>query len=97
MAFNRAIGEVKDWLSQEEKRSENTLRVVVSDHDTGGFAINGPGDSLVKKGNIVEDGWTTGGHTAEDSMIWSQGPGSSHLGRPLDNTDLFQVMKRVLN
>ncbi len=97
LAFNRAVVKVKDWLSQVDGRRKNTLIVVVSDHDTGGFAINGPSGSLAEKGDVVEGGWTTGGHTAEDSVIWSQGPGSSHLGRPLDNTDLFQVMKKVLN
>ena len=96
MAFNRAVVKVKDWLSQKKGRRKNTLIVVASDHDTGGFAINGPSGSLSKQGEIVEGAWTSGGHTAEDALVWSQGPGSGLLSRPLDNTDLFQVMQKVL-
>lgn len=40
-----------------------------------------------------EAGWTSDGHTAVDTLIWST---SSECARPMDNTDLFHVMKNFL-
>lgn len=79
----------------------DTLAIVAPDHETGGFAINEPYGALSKPDDIVEDGWTfvidnqnvyEVGHTAGDTIIWSQGPGSQKLGRAIDNTDIFGVM-----
>ena len=36
------------------------------------------------------------GHTGTDTLIWSQGPGSAALGRAIDNTALYEVVKAVL-
>ena len=72
------------------------LLIIVADHETGGFAINGPRNMLIKKGEIVEPGWTSGKHTAVDTIIYSQGPGSDRLNAALDNTDLYYVMESVL-
>ena len=35
-------------------------------------------------------------HTGGDVMIWSQGPGSEPLGRAIDNTFVYQVVKAAL-
>jgi alkaline phosphatase len=97
LAFDRAVDVVLDWLKAKRNRRNNTLVIVVSDHDTGGFAINGPyGSTITGPGEFVEDGWTSDGHTAQDTMIWSQGPYSEHLGRAIDNTEIFYVMKAAL-
>ena len=93
---NEAVEVVQEWLDERPARKRRTLVVVVGDHDTGGFGVNGPYGSLSEQGDLVEDGWTSGGHTAVDTVIWSQGPGSRLLGRPVDNTDLFGVMKKVM-
>lgn len=96
LAFDEAVQVVLDWIDSKPRRRLNTLLVVIPDHETGGFAINGPYGTLSAAGEIVEDGWTTGEHTASDVLIWSQGPGSWKLGKALDNTDLYHVMKEVL-
>jgi alkaline phosphatase len=36
------------------------------------------------------------GHTGTDTMIWSQGPGSAALGRAIDNTTIYDVVKAAL-
>lgn len=95
LAFDEAVKEVKNWVSQKG-RSANTLIIVVADHECGGFAINGPGNALSLVGDIVEAGWTSEDHTAVDTIVWSEGPGSTSLGKALDNTDLFNVMKGIL-
>jgi alkaline phosphatase len=44
-----------------------------------------------------KDDWTSGGHTAQDTIIGNQGPGSKHLGKAMDNTDLYDIMKDALS
>lgn len=96
LGFDAAVEVVMDWVEAKQSRKNHTLVIIVADHNTGGFDINGPGNSLTQQGEIVLDGWTSGGHTAEDTIIYSQGPGSELLGAALDNTDLYYVMKDVL-
>ncbi len=96
LAFDEAVRAVLDWARAQPGREKDTLLIVVPDHDCGGFAVNGPHDHLSQAGDVVEPGWTTNDHTAVDTLIWSRGPGSKKLGRALDNTDLFWVMKGVL-
>lgn len=96
LAFDEAVRVVLDWLEYEPQRKLHTLLIITSDHETGGFAINADGNGTYAPGDFVKDAWTTRGHTATDVTVWSQGPGSRSLGRPLDNTDLYRVMKKVL-
>lgn len=92
LAFDESVKVVKDWINERPIRRFNTLVIVVADHETGGFMINGPYGDNVEAGDIVEDGWTSGGHTAVDTMVWSRGPGSRRLGKPMQNTDIYDVM-----
>jgi alkaline phosphatase len=97
LAFDDAVRVVRAWIDADRERRENTLLVVVADHDTGGFAINGPQGGLVQPGQTVQAGWTTGEHTGVDTLVWSQGPRSSRLARgAIDNTELYGVMIEAL-
>ena len=97
LEFDKAVKVVLDWVNQDKNRKESTLIVIVSDHDCGGFAIKGPwGKTLTQPGQYVNAGWIWGSHTGEDTIIWSQGPYSSHLGKAIDNTDIFHIMKAAL-
>lgn len=96
LAFDAAVESVLEWVDAKNSRRKNTLIIVVADHETGGFHINGPYGSLLEAGETVDGGWTTGGHTGQDTLIWSQGPGSHLLGKALENTDIFTVMKRYM-
>ncbi|NJD53420.1 MAG: alkaline phosphatase [Candidatus Methanoperedens sp.] len=95
LAFDEAVKVVLDWVNENPARREHTLLIVVPDHETGGFAINGP-DKLLSAGESVDAGWTSGDHTGVDTIIWSQGPGSKALGRAVDNTDLYGVMAKAI-
>ncbi len=95
LAFDEAVKVVLDWTNANPERKEHTLLIIVPDHETGGFAINGP-DRLLKAGESVTAAWTSGEHTGVDTIIWSQGPGSKALGRAVDNTDLYGVMAKAL-
>jgi alkaline phosphatase len=92
IACDTAAKVVLDWASASKRRMAETLLIVVPDHETGGFAINGPYGSLSEAGDIIEDAWTSGSHTAVDTLIWSRGPGSEYLGAAIDNTDLYEVV-----
>ncbi|MCL4475328.1 MAG: alkaline phosphatase [Nitrospirae bacterium] len=94
LAFDEAVKVVLDWINARQERKEHTLLIVVPDHETGGFAINGNED-VPALGQFVP-GWTTSGHTGTDTVIWSQGPGSHTLGRALDNTNLYWIMRESL-
>jgi alkaline phosphatase len=83
---------VLDWIGGHPGRARQTLVVVVADHETGGFAIKGPTGTLPGPGTFIRAGWTSGGHTAVDTLVWSQGPGASRLGRALDNIDLYGIV-----
>jgi alkaline phosphatase len=96
LAFEESVQVVIEWLDAHPMRWNHTLLIVVPDHETGGFQINGPYGRLSEAGEIVMPGWTTGSHTAVDTMVWSEGVGSEFLGGALDNTDLFRVMQAVL-
>ncbi|MGV1098370.1 alkaline phosphatase [Thiovibrio sp. JS02] len=95
-AFDESVRMVREWIAARPGRGENTLLIVVADHDTGGFAVNGPYGTLSNAGDSIQAGWSTDEHTAGDTIIWSQGPGSHLLGRAVDNTDLYHVMESVL-
>ncbi|MGD2092769.1 MAG: alkaline phosphatase [Candidatus Aminicenantes bacterium] len=94
LGLDQAVGVVLDWVNARSNRKSETLIIIVPDHETGGFAINGPyGSTITEPGQLVTVGWTSKGHTAVDTTIWSQGPYSQYLGRAIDNTDIFHIMK----
>jgi hypothetical protein len=35
-------------------------------------------------------------HTGGDVVIWSQGPGSEALGRAIDNTEVYEAVRRAM-
>lgn len=93
LAFDQAIKVVLNWLIASGQ-ADNTLLIIVPDHDCGGMQINGPyGSTFKKKGHFIEDSWTSKSHTGVDTMIWSQGPYSKYLGAALDNTHVYFVME----
>ena len=96
LGFDDAVGAVLNWVNADPDRKDNTLLIIVADHDCGGFAINGPYGSLSNSGDIVEGAFTSTNHTAIDTIIYSQGPGSDQLNAAVDNTDLYYVMKSAL-
>jgi alkaline phosphatase len=97
LALDQTVRVVLDWINAKPKRKSETLIIIVPDHETGGFAINGPlGSTITEPGQLVNDAWTSKNHTAVDTMIWSQGPYSQYLGRAVDNTDIFYIMKAAM-
>jgi alkaline phosphatase len=96
LAFDEAVKTVLDWIAVEPQRRIHTLLIVVADHETGGHMVDGPYGTLSKAGEVIEDGWTSTNHSAQDTIIWSQGPGSWRLNRALDNTEVYDIIRDVL-
>jgi alkaline phosphatase len=108
LAFDDAVGVVLDWINASEERKQHTLLIVLADHETGGFAVMGTEVAAAEPLGSFSAGWTfvmpppppsttvVARHTGTDTMIWSQGPGSAALGRPVDNTNVYQVVRAVL-
>jgi alkaline phosphatase len=96
LAFDAAVQVVLNWIDEKPSRRQQTLVIIAPDHETGGFAINDTSKGKYQPGDLVHGAWTTKGHTAGDVLIWSQGPGSEYLGRAVDNTDIYIVMREVL-
>ena len=96
LALDETVEVILDWVYAKKKRQKETLIVVVPDHETAGFAITGPNNTLTEQGQLIEDAWASRGHTAVDVLIWAQGPNSSKFGQALDNTDLYYLMKEAL-
>jgi alkaline phosphatase len=44
----------------------------------------------------VEGAWSGDDHTAVDTIVWSEGPGSEGLAKALDNTDVYDVLVRAM-
>lgn len=97
LGFDAAVSVVLDWLNADKSRAAETLLVIVPDHECGGFAINGPYGSLSRAGDMVQAAWTSDNHTAVDTIIWSQGPGSAQLGKSIDNTDIYEIIKNIMD
>jgi alkaline phosphatase len=105
VAFNESVQLVRDWINASRERKEHTLLVVLPDHETGGFAIEGteaPGGEPL---GFFVPAWAfppispsfpEAHHTGTDQLIWSSGPGSEALGRAIDNTFVYQVVKAVM-
>lgn len=96
LGFDKAVETVLDWLEQSPLRKSETLVIIAPDHDTGGLRIAGPYGSLSSQSEKIESGWTSEDHTGGDVPTWSQGPGSELIAQPLDNTDIFKIMKKVM-
>ena len=98
--FNNAVKAVRDWMTEKPGRAENTLLIVVADHESGGVILDGPYGELPEKGTadamdvVFASNYLnpldSANHTAVDTQIWSNLP---ECGRAMDNTELFGIMK----
>ena len=86
--FDQSIGKALDFA---EKDGE-TLIIVTSDHETGGFSVAG-GDF---KSGLVNGAYTSLGHSAVMVPVFAYGPGAEEFIGIMDNTELYKKMKQLL-
>jgi alkaline phosphatase len=91
-----------DWAGQSAyafaKERGDTLLVVTSDHETGGYAVTGGDPS---KGRVTGK-YLSGGkskqasHTAQMVPLFASGPGSAAFGGIHDNTEIGGLLFKLL-
>ena len=82
------------------KKSQDTLVIVTSDHETGGLLIE-PGSPTNYSTPEVKFSFNTGigygSHTGVPVPVYAYGPGSSNFTGTLDNTDIYFAMIEALD
>jgi len=94
--FDDAVGKALDYAEKDG----NTLVIVTSDHETGGF-------TLAAKKKKTEDGgeysdyseigmtFSTTGHSATLVPVFAYGPGSEEFSGIYENTNIFEKVLKV--
>jgi alkaline phosphatase len=85
--FDRTIGVALEFSA----RNKNTLIIVTSDHETGGFSIL---DGNMKTGK-VEGAFSSGDHTGVAVPVFAFGPGAENFVGFMENNSIFQKMKEI--
>lgn len=87
--FDKAIGQALDFAEKDG----NTLVIVTADHECGGYAINGKGESYEE----VEGHFTSSGHTGSMVPVYAYGPQSELFSGIYDNNQIYHKMLKALN
>ncbi|AFR34725.1 alkaline phosphatase [Riemerella anatipestifer] len=73
--------------------NEETLVVVVGDHETGGLTLLGGNP----KQNKIFGQFATMDHTALPTIVFAYGPGAEQFTGFMDNTDVFYKLLKAIN
>ncbi len=84
--FNLTLGRVLDFAEE----NGNTLVLVTSDHETGGFTLSA-GDTY----KTLNGTFSTGGHSATLVPVYAYGPGAASFGGIYQNTGLHDRILEV--
>lgn len=87
--FDRTVGAIFDWAAKDGE----TLVIVTADHETGGLTLV---DGDLDEGKIVCK-FSTGGHSGVMVPIYAFGPGSENFTGIIENTDIPNRIKQLLN
>jgi alkaline phosphatase len=87
--FDRAIGVALEY----QQRHPRVVIVVVSDHETGGLALELAGAG--KAARMVAD-YTTTGHTGQMIPIFASGPGAERFGGIQENWQIGQHLRALI-
>ncbi len=83
--FDNAVGVGLNFADKDSQ----TLVVVTSDHETGGFALH---EGSIKDKKVTKSGFTTKEHTASMVPVFAYGSGSSVFAGIADNTMIGKVI-----
>jgi len=88
--FDKAVGVALDFAQS----NKNTLIIVTSDHETGGFAIH---DGSIKDKKITESAFTHSHHTAAMVPVFAYGPKAADFTGIGDNTKIGKNIISYIN
>ncbi len=94
--FDEAIGKALDYAEKDG----NTLVIVTSDHETGGFTLSAKKkkrEDGTEYNDYSEVGMTfsNGGHSATLIPVFAFGPGSEEFVGVYENNDIFEKILKV--
>jgi len=95
--FNQAVDRALKFAESDQ----DTLVIVLSDHETGGLLIEtDTWERNPQPRNKMKISWNTavgiGTHTGTMIPVFAYGPGAENIGGAMDNTDIFFIMKEAL-
>jgi alkaline phosphatase len=93
MALDAAVAYAVDW-TREHSSFDETLIVVLADHETGGYRFDralGP-----SSGEFVGQASGIGYHTRAPIEVYALGPGSAHIARIHDHGDTYKLLTGAL-
>lgn len=94
--FDDAIGAALDYAEQDG----NTLVIVTSDHETGGFTLASK-EKTLENGTSYSDyneldmTFSTDGHSATLIPVFAYGPGAEEFAGIYENTEIFDKILRL--
>jgi len=96
--FDSVIGKVLDFAEKDG----NTLVIVTSDHETGGFTLSAKkkkrsNGSEYSDYNEIEGSFSTEGHSATLIPVFAFGPGSEEFRGVYENNEIFDKIIKVTN
>jgi alkaline phosphatase len=74
------------------RRRQDTLVVVVADHDTGGLVVLPSGEGSPGGWSAA---WSTDGHSGNNVPLLADGPGAPEFGGVMDNTAISRTIARL--
>lgn len=91
--FDKTVGVALDFASHHK----NTLVIVVSDHETGGFALTGSRHVGSEDYGDVTPKFTSDGHSATLVPLFAYGLGAENFSGIYENSEVFNKICQVLN
>lgn len=85
--FDEAVGFVLDFA----RKDKETLVIVTSDHETGGYAIH-----LESRPDSIVGAFTHDWHTGEMVPVFAYGPGAENFAGIYENTAIYEKMRKLL-
>lgn len=83
--FDEAVGVALDFAEKDE----DTLVIVTSDHETGGFSIL---DGSIEQQKVSKTAFACKSHSATMVPLFAYGPGAEAFGGIQDNTDIGRMI-----
>ncbi len=87
--FDKAVGKAIEFA----KSDGQTLVIITADHETGGLTLNG----FDEENGKPKVKWSSLDHTGICVPVYSYGPGSEEFMGLIDNTEIFEKIKKLLN
>ena len=78
-----------EWFGIDDLTEEEIAAIKDTENGSMNYTV---GPMISKRANI---GWTTGGHTGEDIVLYSYLPGNDRITGTIDNTDVAKVCAAV--